>query len=59
MRFTIDIDEKLLAEVMEFMGTRTKRETVRRAVEAAVASHKPWSSNLSRKIVDPQDDPAK
>jgi hypothetical protein len=59
MRHTIDIDEKLLAEVMKFMGTRTKRETVRRAVEAAVSSYKPWSNNLPRKMADPKGDPNK
>jgi Arc/MetJ family transcription regulator len=58
MRYTIGIDEKLLAEVMQFMGTRTKRETVRKAMEAAVASYKPWSNNLPRKIAEGKDDPA-
>lgn len=37
MRHTIDINETLLAEVMKIMGTRTKSETVARALEAQVA----------------------
>jgi Bacterial antitoxin of type II TA system, VapB len=58
MRYTIGIDEKLLAEAMALMGTRTKRETVRKAIEAAVASYKPWSNKLPWKKADPKDDPA-
>lgn len=36
MRTNIDIDDKLMAEAMKAMGTKTKRETVQRALEAQV-----------------------
>jgi Arc/MetJ family transcription regulator len=37
MRTNIEIDEKLMAEAMKAMGTRTKRETVEKALEAQVS----------------------
>lgn len=37
MRTNIEIDDKLMAEAMKAMGTKTKRETVERALEAQVA----------------------
>jgi Arc/MetJ family transcription regulator len=37
MRTNIDIDERLMAEAMRAMGTRTKRETVEKALEAQVS----------------------
>lgn len=36
MRTTIDIDRKLLSEAMRLLGTRTKKETVRRALEEVI-----------------------
>jgi Arc/MetJ family transcription regulator len=37
MRTNIDINDKLLSEVMKNMGTRTKKETVEKALEAQLA----------------------
>lgn len=37
MRTNIEIDAQLMAEAMKAMGTRTKRETVEKALEAQVA----------------------
>ena len=37
MRTNIEIDDKLMAEAMKAMGTKTKRETVAKALEAQVA----------------------
>jgi Arc/MetJ family transcription regulator len=37
MRTNIEIDEKLMADAMKAMGTRTKRETVEKALEAQVS----------------------
>ena len=37
MRTNIEIDDKLMAEAMKAMGTKTKRETVEKALEAQVA----------------------
>jgi Arc/MetJ family transcription regulator len=37
MRTNIEIDEKLMAEAMKALGTKTKRETVQKALEAQVA----------------------
>ena len=36
MRTNIDIDDKLMAEAMKAMGTKTKRETVEKALLAQV-----------------------
>jgi Arc/MetJ family transcription regulator len=36
MRTNIEIDDKLLADAMEVLGTRTKRETVARALAETV-----------------------
>ena len=36
MRTNIEIDDKLMAEAMKAMGTKTKRETVEKALEAQV-----------------------
>ncbi len=40
MRTNIEIDDKLMAAAMKAMGTRTKRETVEKALEAQVARNK-------------------
>ncbi len=37
MRTNIEIDENLMAEAMKAMGTKTKRETVEKALEAQIA----------------------
>jgi Arc/MetJ family transcription regulator len=37
MRTNIEIDDELMAEAMKAMGTRTKRETVEKALEAQLA----------------------
>jgi Arc/MetJ family transcription regulator len=37
MRTNIEIDDELMAAAMKAMGTRTKRETVEKALEAQVA----------------------
>jgi Arc/MetJ family transcription regulator len=37
MRTNIDINDRLLSEVMKAMGTRTKKETVEKALEAQLA----------------------
>lgn len=37
MRTNIEIDDKLMAEAMKAMGTKTKRETVEKALEAQIA----------------------
>ena len=36
MRTTIDVDEDLLKEAMDLLGAKTKREAVRRSLEALV-----------------------
>jgi Arc/MetJ family transcription regulator len=36
MRTNIEIDEKLMTEVMEFMGTKTKKETVEQLLKEKV-----------------------
>jgi len=36
VRTTIDVDEELLKEAMDLLGTKTKREAVRRSLEALV-----------------------
>ena len=36
MRTNIEIDDKLMAAAMKAMGTKTKRETVEKALEAQV-----------------------
>lgn len=33
MRTTVDIDERLLAEVMRLLNVRTKKEAIRRSLE--------------------------
>ncbi len=37
MRTNIEIDEELMTEAMQVMGTRTKRETVEKALLAQLA----------------------
>jgi Arc/MetJ family transcription regulator len=37
MRTTLDLEESLLHEAMKLLGTTTKRETVRQALQALVA----------------------
>ncbi|MGB8816941.1 MAG: type II toxin-antitoxin system VapB family antitoxin [Rhizobiaceae bacterium] len=37
MRTNIEIDDKLMADAMKAMGTKTKRETVEKALEAQIA----------------------
>jgi len=36
VRTTIDVDEDLLKEAMDLLGAKTKREAVRRSLEALV-----------------------
>ncbi|MGY4707807.1 type II toxin-antitoxin system VapB family antitoxin [Candidatus Bipolaricaulota sp. J31] len=36
MRTTVEIDEELLEEARRLLGTRTKRETIRRALEEVI-----------------------
>lgn len=40
MRTNIDIDEKLMADAMEAMGTRTKRATVEEALRRLIQSQR-------------------
>ena len=37
MRTNIEIDDKLMADAMKAMGTKTKKETVEKALEAQLA----------------------
>jgi Arc/MetJ family transcription regulator len=46
MRTNIDIDEKLMSEAMKLMGTRTKKETVEKALEAQVAIKVRWTGRV-------------
>lgn len=39
MRTNIDIDDKLLADAMKALGTKTKKATVEAALERAVRRH--------------------
>jgi hypothetical protein len=57
MRYTIDTDEKLLAEAMKLMGTRTKRETVRKAIEAEVARYQFWNKQMSAHKAERKNNP--
>jgi len=36
MRTTVDIDNELMAEAMRLLGTKTKKETIRLALEALI-----------------------
>ena len=36
MRTTVDIDPELVAEAMRLLGTKTKKETIRLALEALI-----------------------
>lgn len=36
MRTTLDLDEELVKEVMALLGVKTKREAVRRSLEALI-----------------------
>ena len=56
MRTNIDIDEKLIAEAMKLMGTRTKKETVVKALQAQVAIKRQLSVRSLRGKVDWQGD---
>ena len=40
MRTNIEIDDKLMAEAMKAMGTKTKRETVEKALEAQLTQRR-------------------
>ena len=37
MRTTLDVDEEVLQEAMKLLGVKTKREAVRRALQAIIA----------------------
>jgi Arc/MetJ family transcription regulator len=39
MRTNIDIDDRLLADAMKVLGTKTKKETVEAALQRAVRRH--------------------
>lgn len=56
MRTNIDIDEKLISEAMKLMGTRTKKETVEKALEAQVAIKRQISVRSLKGKVDWQGD---
>jgi Arc/MetJ family transcription regulator len=56
MRTNIDIDEKLMSEAMKLMGTRTKKETVEKALEAQVAIKRQIGMRQFRGKVDWQGD---
>jgi Arc/MetJ family transcription regulator len=56
MRTNIEIDEKLIAEAMKLMGTRTKKETVDKALQAQVAIKRQVSVRSLRGKVDWQGD---
>jgi Arc/MetJ family transcription regulator len=56
MRTNIDIDEKLIAEAMKLMGTRTKKETVDKALQAQVAIKRQVSVRSLKGKVDWQGD---
>lgn len=40
MRTNIEIDDNLMAEAMKAMGTKTKRETVEKALKAQVSQRR-------------------
>jgi len=40
MRTTIELEEGLLREAMQLLGVKTKREAVRRALQAVIAERK-------------------
>ena len=40
MRTTVDLDEKLVREVMNLLGVKTKRQAIRRSLEALVQQQK-------------------
>ena len=40
MRTTVDLDEKLVREVMDLLGVKTKRQAIRRSLEALVQQQK-------------------
>ncbi|HCP32406.1 TPA: hypothetical protein DIT45_04090 [Candidatus Acetothermia bacterium] len=40
MRTTVDLDEKLVREVMDLLGVKTKRQAIRRSLEALVKQKK-------------------
>ncbi|MCK4394740.1 type II toxin-antitoxin system VapB family antitoxin [Candidatus Bipolaricaulota bacterium] len=40
MRTTVDLDEELVREVMDLLGVKTKRQAIRRSLEALVQQKK-------------------
>ncbi|MGL4487816.1 MAG: type II toxin-antitoxin system VapB family antitoxin [Rhizobiaceae bacterium] len=56
MRTNIDIDEDLMAEAMRAMGTRTKRETVEKALLAQLAIKRQVGVRTFKGKVDWQGD---
>ena len=40
MRTTVDLDEKLVREVMDLLGVKTKRQAIRRSLEALAQQKK-------------------
>ncbi len=40
MRTTLDLEEELLREAMRLLGVKTKREAVRRALQAVIAERR-------------------
>jgi len=40
MRTTVDLDEELVREVMDLLGVKTKRQAIRRSLEALVKQKK-------------------
>jgi Arc/MetJ family transcription regulator len=57
-RCTIDFDENQLAKLMELMGKRIKRATVRIAMEAAAGRRQLWSGQKPGRKADRKGDPA-
>jgi Arc/MetJ family transcription regulator len=56
MRTNIDIDDELIAEAMKLMGTRTKKETVVKALQAQVAIKRQLGMRQFKGKVDWQGD---
>ena len=56
MRTNIDIDDKLMADAMKAMGTKTKKETVEKALEAQLAIKRQLAVRSLRGKVDWQGD---
>ena len=56
MRTNIEIDDKLMADAMKAMGTKTKKETVEKALEAQLAIKRQLGMRRFKGKVDWQGD---